>query len=50
MKGVAGGDNIWSAEVNTINWQLDEYSITVEGTEVGTSTPAYFHVVEKIEH
>ncbi|MCZ0860748.1 PGF-CTERM sorting domain-containing protein [Methanocorpusculum sp. MG] len=43
-----GGDNTWSVEIDTTNWNLDEYTIKVSGIEVDISTSTTFNVVEKL--
>ncbi len=49
-KVVAGesGDNVWSIEVDTTNWKLDEYSIKAQGIEVDATTTTNFNLVEKL--
>jgi PGF-CTERM protein len=49
-KVVAGeyGDNTWSVEIDTTNWNLDEYTVKVSGIEVDISTSTTFNVVEKL--
>ena len=42
-----GTDNVWSVEVDTTNWKLDEYTIKASGIEVDVSTTTNFNVVEK---
>ena len=44
-----GTDNVWSVEVDTTNWKLDEYTIKVHGIEVDVTTTTNFNVVEKVE-
>ena len=44
-----GTDNVWSVEVDTTNWKLDEYTIKVQGIEVDVTTTTNFNVVEKVE-
>ena len=44
-----GTDNVWSVEVDTTNWKLDEYTIKVNGIEVDVSTTTNFNLVEKVE-
>ena len=44
-----GTDNVWSVEVDTTNWKLDEYTIKASGIEVDVSTTTNFNVVEKVE-
>ncbi|MDE2524115.1 MAG: MEMAR_RS02690 family S-layer glycoprotein [Methanocorpusculum sp.] len=43
-----GGDNTWSVEIDTTNWNLDEYTIKVSGIEVDISASTTFNVVEKL--
>ena len=43
-----GTDNVWSVEVDTTNWKLDEYTIKVDGIEVDVSTTTNFNLVEKV--
>ena len=43
-----GTDNVWSVEVDTTNWKLDEYAIKVDGIEVDVSTTTNFNLVEKV--
>ncbi|MDE2521551.1 MAG: MEMAR_RS02690 family S-layer glycoprotein [Methanocorpusculum sp.] len=43
-----GTDNVWSVEVDTTNWKLDEYAIKVDGIEVDVSTTTNFNLVEKL--
>ena len=43
-----GTDNVWSVEVDTTNWKLDEYTIKVNGIEVDVSTTTNFNLVEKV--
>ncbi|MCQ2356247.1 MAG: PGF-CTERM sorting domain-containing protein, partial [Methanocorpusculum sp.] len=42
------GDNTWSVEIDTTNWNLDEYTVKVSGIEVDISTSTTFNVVEKL--
>ena len=42
-----GTDNVWSVEVDTTNWKLDEYTIRAEGIEVDVSATTNFNLVEK---
>ena len=42
-----GVDNTWSVEIDTTNWKLDEYSIKVQGIEVGITATTNFNLVEK---
>ena len=44
-----GTDNVWSVEVDTTNWKLDEYTIKASGIEVDVSTTTNFNLVEKVE-
>ena len=43
-----GTDNVWSVEVDTTNWKLDEYTIKASGIEVDVSTTTNFNVVEQV--
>ena len=43
-----GSENLWSVEVDTTNWKLDEYTIRAEGIEVDVSTTTNFNLVEKV--
>ena len=43
-----GTDNVWSVEVDTTNWKLDEYTIKASGIEVDVTTTTNFNVVEKV--
>ena len=43
-----GTDNVWSVEVDTTNWKLDEYTIKASGIEVDVSTTTNFNLVEQI--
>ncbi|MCZ0860741.1 PGF-CTERM sorting domain-containing protein [Methanocorpusculum sp. MG] len=43
-----GADNTWSVEVDTTNWKLDEYTIKVQGIEVGITATTNFNLVEKV--
>ncbi|HJK51753.1 MAG TPA: PGF-CTERM sorting domain-containing protein, partial [Methanocorpusculum sp.] len=43
-----GTDNVWSVEVDTTNWKLDEYTIKASGIEVDVSTTTNFNLVEKV--
>ena len=43
-----GTDNVWSVEVDTTNWKLDEYTIKVQGIEVDVTTTTNFNLVEKV--
>ena len=43
-----GTDNVWSVEVDTTNWKLDEYTIKVNGIEVDVTTTTNFNLVEKV--
>ena len=49
-KVVAGeaGDNVWTIEVDTTNWKLDEYMIEARGIEVDATTTTNFNLVEKV--
>jgi PGF-CTERM protein len=42
-----GADNVWSVEVDTTNWKLDEYTIKVSGIEVDVTSTTNFNLVEK---
>ena len=42
-----GADNVWSVEVDTTNWELDEYTIKVSGLEVDVTSTTNFNLVEK---
>ncbi|HJK78072.1 MAG TPA: MEMAR_RS02690 family S-layer glycoprotein [Methanocorpusculum sp.] len=44
-----GADNVWSVEVDTTNWKLDEYTIKVSGIEVDVTTTTNFNIVEKVD-
>ncbi|MDE2520381.1 MAG: MEMAR_RS02690 family S-layer glycoprotein [Methanocorpusculum sp.] len=43
-----GTENVWSIEVDSTNWKLDEYTIKVNGIEVDVSTTTNFNLVEKV--
>ncbi|MDV0442656.1 hypothetical protein McpAg1_19200 [Methanocorpusculaceae archaeon Ag1] len=43
-----GADNVWSVDVDTTNWKLDEYTIKVSGIEVDVTSTANFNLVEKV--
>ena len=43
-----GTDNIWSVEVDTTNWKLDEYTIKAAGIEADVTTTTNFNLVEKV--
>ena len=49
-KVVAGeaGDNVWTIEVDTTNWKLDEYMIEARGIEVDATTTTNFNLVQKV--
>ena len=50
MTKVAAGDgvnNVWSVEVDTTNWELDEYNVNVNGLEIDVTATATFNLVEK---
>ena len=42
-----GTDNVWSVEVDTTNWKLDEYTIKVSGIEVDVTATTNFNLVEQ---
>ena len=42
-----GTDNVWSVEVDTTNWKLDEYTIKASGIEVDVTATTNFNLVEK---
>ena len=42
-----GTDNVWSVEVDTTNWKLDEYTIKATGIEVDVTATTNFNLVEK---
>ncbi len=47
---VAAGDgvnNVWSVEVDTTNWELDEYIVNVDGLEIDVTATATFNLVEQ---
>ena len=43
-----GADNVWSVEVDTTNWKLDEYTIKASGIEVDVTATTNFNLVEKV--
>ena len=43
-----GAENTWSVEVDSTNWKLDEYTIKVQGIEVGITATTNFNLVEKV--
>ena len=43
-----GTDNVWSVEVDTTNWKLDEYTIKASGIEVDVTATTNFNLVEKV--
>ena len=43
-----GTDNVWSVEVDSTNWKLDEYTIRAEGIEVDVTATTNFNLVEKV--
>ncbi|MCZ0860746.1 PGF-CTERM sorting domain-containing protein [Methanocorpusculum sp. MG] len=43
-----GTDNVWSVEVDSTNWKLDEYTVIASGIEADVSTTQNFNLVEKI--
>ena len=50
MTKVAAGDgvnNVWSVEVDSTNWELDEYIVNVDGLEIDVTATATFNLVEK---
>ena len=49
-KVVAGDgiDNVWSIEVDTTNWELDEYNIKAEAIGKSVQDTATFNLVEKV--
>ncbi|HJK34917.1 MAG TPA: MEMAR_RS02690 family S-layer glycoprotein, partial [Methanocorpusculum sp.] len=50
VKVVAGDgtDNVWSVEVDSTNWKLDEYTVIASGIEADVSTTTNFNLVEKV--
>ena len=40
-----GTDNVWSVEVDTTNWKLDEYTIKASGIEVDVTATTNFNLV-----
>ena len=42
-----GTDNVWSVEVDTTNWKLDEYTIKASGIEVDVTATTNFNLVEQ---
>ena len=51
MTKVAAGDgvnNVWSVEVDSTNWELDEYIVNVNGLEIDVTATATFNLVEKV--
>ena len=50
MTKVAAGDgvnNVWSVEVDSTNWELDEYNVNVDGLEIDVTATATFNLVEQ---
>ena len=50
MTKVVAGDgvnNVWSVEVDTTNWELDEYNVNVDGLEIDVTATATFNLVEQ---
>ena len=50
MTKVVAGDgvnNVWSVEVDSTNWELDEYIVNVNGLEIDVTATATFNLVEK---
>ena len=48
---VAGGegvDNVWSIEIDSTNWKLDEYTVKAQGIEAEVTTTLNFNLVEKV--
>ena len=43
-----GTDNVWSVEVDTTNWKLDEYTIKASGIEVDVTATTNFNLVEQV--
>ena len=43
-----GTDNVWSVEIDTTNWKLDEYTIKASGIEVDVTATTNFNLVEKV--
>ena len=43
-----GTDNVWSVEVDTTNWKLDEYNVKAEVVGKSVSDTAKFNLVEKV--
>ena len=43
-----GTENVWSVEVDTTNWKLDEYTIKASGIEVDVTATTNFNLVEKV--
>ena len=42
-----GTDNVWSVEIDSTNWKLDEYTVIASGIEADVSTTQNFNLVEK---
>ncbi|MCZ0863100.1 MEMAR_RS02690 family S-layer glycoprotein [Methanocorpusculum vombati] len=43
-----GTDNVWSVEIDSTNWKLDEYTVIASGIEADVSTTQNFNLVEKV--
>ncbi|MDR0981323.1 MAG: PGF-CTERM sorting domain-containing protein [Methanocalculaceae archaeon] len=43
-----GAENTWSVEIDTTNWNLDEYTVKVSDIEVDISSSTIFNIVEKL--
>ena len=43
-----GVDNVWSIEVDSTNWELDEYNVKAEVVGKSVSDTAKFNLVEKV--
>ena len=43
-----GVNNVWSVEVDSTNWELDEYIVNVDGLEIDVTATATFNLVEKV--
>ena len=43
-----GTDNVWSVEIDSTNWKLDEYTVIASGIEADVSTTTNFNLVEKV--
>ena len=44
-----GTDNVWSVEIDSTNWKLDEYTVIASGIEADVSTTQNFNLVEKVD-